>query len=287
MVPEEPLSNYSGEDLVLLGENHSSEDSYSLERELILALEPEYLLYEGFFGSDEELDKRVSEEGPYLSLVNLKHFHDKRFPESQFLGYPAEIIYQESTAGKSIATRPIFDLPSSDINLVLEAATAVDLNEISQARREFLEESLGEMKHYYNELSRRPVEFKRGYMMIDSAYKNMIKGSRTHIRQLDKKRECETNNDIRKIIDIEPEEVLSEDWEAVLPAMREITDAVNNVTEIATDEERDPEMEKRIRQTSDKAGDRPVMAIAGSAHIRNIAGNFETDTYTLIENTEL
>jgi len=283
MIPDDPLSDYNGEELVLIGENHTSQESYSLERNLALSLKPEYLLYEGLPGSDEELNERVCDEGPYLSLINLMNMHRQEFSE-QLMSQPIESLYQQAKLGRNAATLPVFDLPKSDMALIMESIADVEADKISTERREFLENALGRMRTYYNELVPELTEIKKSYMMIDSAYKNKASGHHTDLRRLDREKDQEINDSIRTLQEMDPEAILSQDLDSAIEDTIEVLDATETFTErLEEDKEREEEMRRRISDSLEKAGDRPVIAVAGSLHIENIQDDFETDTYTIIE----
>lgn len=283
MNPEKALSEYNDEELILIGEKHSSEDSYYLERELSLNSNPEFILYESFQGSDEELHGRLmKDEGPYISLINLLHNYQEKFPdEDQLLHLSLESLYDQAKTGEAVSTEPYFRLPESDMKLVEAALVGTDPEDLSEDRKDFLEHAI-QMIRGVHERKEYPLEVQKGFMLMDSAYKNTAQGYSTQIRQLDKEREI-PNEELKKLDEMNMD-LENNSLNDMLEKMNELIEATDKTTEIATDEERNPEMERRIRKSlSDRHEGRPVMAAAGTSHIIDICDNFEVDTYSVIE----
>jgi hypothetical protein len=309
------LENYSGEDVVLMGEVHTETAHQELEAEAVYRTNPRYVLSEGLDEAEPEEMNELVEYGEILSLRDVQRYFEDNFEDSQVFAESTEELYEkvqadqdEGRVGKMPGKVPESYNEFMDMPFFQMEGEVVNI--ISDSLKEHTSEEEDEWMKWYDETGEHEDR-------VDTKIDALYVANRT-IRDMTNKRKmpestgfliqpinhlrkdgynvdlagCDVNKQDRYSDDNErnfelPDNLSPEEGEEQRQRMEEnpeelAEDFANNLEflgEIADDEEiehRDDKMAARIKDFNQRnSTDRAVMAVVGADHLEGVRDSLE------------
>lgn len=96
MNSDDILENYDGEDVIILGEDHTEDKHHKLEEEAVYRTIPRYVLSEGLNDADPEEYDSVIDQTNLMSLRDIETYFEENYEDSQYLAENTEELYQKT-----------------------------------------------------------------------------------------------------------------------------------------------------------------------------------------------
>jgi pheromone shutdown protein TraB len=90
------LQKYDGEDVIILGEDHTENAHNELEEEAIYRTIPRYVLSEGLNDAEPEEFDEMIDDANLMSLRDIQTYFEENYEDSQFLAEDTRELYEEA-----------------------------------------------------------------------------------------------------------------------------------------------------------------------------------------------